>query len=57
MEYSCGFFRHPQTVKGYFGLHNFPSQFFRLPAMVTNDTLFYISVLDTGKSSVFLKLV
>lgn len=53
IEYSCSFFAHPQTVKGYFGLHHFPNQIFRLQVMVTNDTLFYISVPDTGKTSIF----
>jgi len=56
MECSCSFLGHPQTVKGYFGLHHSPSQIFRLQAMVTNDTVFYISVPDTGKPSIFLKL-
>lgn len=53
MECSCSFLGHPQTVTGYFGLHHFPSQIFRLQAMVTNDTVFYIRVPDTGKSSNF----
>lgn len=56
MEYSCSFLGHPQTVTGYFGPHHFPSQIFRLQAMVTNATVFYISVPDTGKPSIFFFL-
>jgi len=58
MEYSCSFFSHPQTVKAILVSIISPVRFFRLQAMVTNDTLFYISVPNTGKTSLkFILLV
>lgn len=57
MEYSCSFFSHPQTVKAILVSIISPVRFFRLQAMVTNDTLFYISVPNTGKTSLKFILV